>query len=157
MVLKTFNSAHRENLCFIQFSKRIYWNKSLTDLLHILHNHLSSIHSIVRIKKYRCLNRVIHEIDKKNERLLFKVTFAANLGWFLSRQRKTLCLRCFILKSTGRAWILLKNTTRDFQNSPPFERCACFYVTITENFKGIQYFNFETNSLKNENLFQKLK
>ena len=45
----------------------------------------------------------------------------------------------------------------DFQNSPPFERCACFYVTVTENFKGIQYFNFETNSLKNENLFQKLK
>ena len=40
-----------------------------------------------------------------------------------------------ILKSTERAWILLKNGTRDFQNSPPFERPAYFYVTISESFK----------------------
>ena len=43
----------------------------------------------------------------------------------------------------------------DFQNSPPFERLACFYVTITGNFERFQYFNFETIFLKNENLFQK--
>ena len=28
-------------------------------------------------------------------------------------------------------------------------------MTFTENFKCFQYFNFETNFLKNENLFQK--
>ena len=56
---------------------------------------------------------------------------------------------------TERAKVLLKNGTRDFQNSPPFDRSACFYVTITENFKRFQYFNFETDFLENENLFQK--
>ena len=44
---------------------------------------------------------------------------------------------------------------RDFQNGPPFERSACFYVTIGESFKRFQYFNFETNFLENESLFQK--
>ena len=48
-----------------------------------------------------------------------------------------------------------KNGARDFQNSPPFERWACFYVTISETFKRFQYFNFEINVLENENLFQK--
>ena len=43
----------------------------------------------------------------------------------------------------------------DFQNRPPFERLACFYVTISESFKRFQHFNFETNFLENENLFQK--
>ena len=43
--------------------------------------------------------------------------------------------RVFILKSTERAKILLKNGTRDFQNDPPFERSACFYGTISESFE----------------------
>ena len=40
---------------------------------------------------------------------------------------------------------------------PPFERSACFYVTISESFKRFQYFNFETNFLENEKLFRKLE
>ena len=43
----------------------------------------------------------------------------------------------------------------NFENSLPFVRSACFYVRITGNFERSQYFNFETNVLKNENLFQK--
>ena len=43
--------------------------------------------------------------------------------------------------------------TRDFQNSPPLERFACFYVTINENFERFQSFNFETDFLENENPF----
>ena len=66
-----------------------------------------------------------------------------------------LFLRGFILKSTERAYVDLKNDARNFQNSPPFERLACFYVTISGNFERFQYFNFETNFLENENLFQK--
>ena len=46
-------------------------------------------------------------------------------------------------------------SNKDFQNSPPFERSACFYVTISENFKRFHYFNFETDFLENRNLFQK--
>ena len=62
-------------------------------------------------------------------------------------------LRRSILKPTERAHVLLKNGTRDFQNSPPFERSACFYVTIVGNFERFQY--FKTNFLENEILFQK--
>ena len=43
----------------------------------------------------------------------------------------------------------------NFQNSPPLERLACFYVTSSENFEHSQYFNFETDFLENENFFQK--
>ena len=43
----------------------------------------------------------------------------------------------------------------DFQNSPPFGRLACFYVTISENFESFQYFNFETDFLENEIFFKK--
>ena len=43
----------------------------------------------------------------------------------------------------------------DFQNSPPFERFACFYVKISTNFESFQHFNFETDFLKNKKLFQK--
>ena len=64
-------------------------------------------------------------------------------------------LRGFILRLTERAWVLLKNGSRDFQNTPPFERSTCCYVAISENFKSFQYFNFKTDFLENENLFQK--
>ena len=64
-------------------------------------------------------------------------------------------LRGFILKSTKRAQVFLKNGTRDFQNSPPFVRSACFYVTISGNFKRFQYCSFEKDFLENENLSSK--
>ena len=43
----------------------------------------------------------------------------------------------------------------DFQNNRPFERSACFYAAISGNFEHFQNFNFETNFLENQNLFQK--
>ena len=43
----------------------------------------------------------------------------------------------------------------DFQNSPPFERSACFYVIISGNFQCFQYFNFGTDFLESKNLNQK--
>ena len=52
---------------------------------------------------------------------------------------------------------LLKNDTRDFQNSLPFDRSECFYVTASENFEHFQYFNFEIHFLENENFLRKLK
>ena len=85
----------------------------------------------------------------------FQQVLRENLGSFLFQPWKTLFLRDFILKPSERALILLKNGTRDFQNNPPFERPACFYVTISGNFERFQYLNFETNFLENENLFPK--
>ena len=63
--------------------------------------------------------------------------------------------RGFILKATERAYVVLKNDTKDFQNSPLFARLACFYVTISGNFERVQYVNFETDFLKTKNPFQK--
>ena len=71
------------------------------------------------------------------------------------------CFQQFLQQNLGlllachRKRVLLKNGSRDFQNNPPFERSAYFYVTTNGNFERLQYFNFETNFLKNENLFQK--
>ena len=48
-----------------------------------------------------------------------------------------------------------KNGSRYFQYTPPYKRLICFYVTIGRNFECFQYFNFETDFLNNENLFQK--
>ena len=46
-------------------------------------------------------------------------------------------------------WLLVSENGCLF---PPFERSACFYVTISESFKRFQYFDFEINFLENENL-----
>ena len=42
-----------------------------------------------------------------------------------------------------------------FQYNHPFERAACFYAIITDNFECFQYFNFEINFLKIKNHLQK--
>ena len=85
----------------------------------------------------------------------FQELLRQNLRGILSYDRKTLFLTGFILKQTERAYALLKNGILDFRNIPPLERLACFYITINGNFERCQYFNFETNFLKSENLFQK--
>ena len=97
---------------------------------------------------------MIHQIDSKNEWLLLPASFSAKFVLVFVHW-KTLFLRGFILKPTERTKALLKNGTRDFQNSPPFERSLCFYMTISEDFKHFQYFNFEIDFLENKNLFQK--
>ena len=83
----------------------------------------------------------------------FQQVLQQNLGWFLSEHWKKFFLRGFILKPTEAAYVLPENGTRDFENSPPFESSACFYVTISENFKCFQYFDFEIDFLENKNLF----
>ena len=50
-----------------------------------------------------------------------------------------LFLRGFILKPRKKDW-----------------RSACLYVIISGNFECFEYFDFETDFLENENLFQKL-
>ena len=101
------------------------------------------------------MKNVIDQIDGKNEWLLFLVSFTGKFLLVFVLALQKFFLRGFILKPTERAYVLLKHDTRNFQNSPSFERWVCFYVTISENFKRFQCFNFETNFLENKNLFQK--
>ena len=64
----------------------------------------------------------------------------------------------FHFKANRKSIGSLKNDTRDFQNSPPFDRLACFYVTIGRNFERFQYFNFETDFFgKGKPFFKKLE
>ena len=66
--------------CFNQFSTRMAAWLLLTFFI-CLRNQLSSIHSITRIKEYRCLRNVIHQkIDSRNEWLLPSASFMAKLG-----------------------------------------------------------------------------
>ena len=61
--------------------------------------------------------------------------------------------RRFNLKQAERAQVLLKYGTRDFQDSPLFERWAYFSVAVGKDFKRFQ--NFEADFLENENIFKK--
>ena len=103
---------------------------------------------------------MIHQIDSKNEWSLLTAVnlaerFTAKFGLVFILTLENAFFRGLVLKSTERAYVLLKNSTRDFQNSPPFKRPTCFYVTISGNFECFQYFNSETDFLESENFFQK--
>ena len=91
-------------------------------------------------------NAVLSNREKMN-RCSFQEVLRQNLSWFLSQHRKTLFLRGFILKPTERAYIFLK-----MEIFKIVIRLRCFYMTVTGKFEYFQYFNFDTNFLKNENL-----
>ena len=56
--------------------------------------------------------------------------------------------RGFILKPIERPHVPLKNGTKNFRNSPPFKRSACFYVTIAWNFERYQYLKGALSGLR---------
>ena len=115
-----------KKLFYTQFSTSIFWNRSLAALTFFmcLHSQLSSIHSVVTIKEYGSLCKVIHQIDRKctvapfsNFTAKFELVFVLQLfvlSFHFKANRESIC------SSTKRY--------RDFQNSPPFEKPACFYV-----------------------------
>ena len=50
-----------------------------------------------------------------------------------------------------------KYSARDFQNSPPFKRSACFYVTISAIFERFQYLTLKQIFWKTKFFPQKLE
>ena len=70
----------------------------------------------------------------------FQQFLRQNLGSFLSKHWKT---------------VLLKNGTRDFQNSSPFDRLACFYVTFSGNFKRFKALTLQQIFWKTKTFFKK--
>ena len=85
----------------------------------------------------------IHQVDSKNEWLLLSVTFTAKLQLVFVLTFENAFSQSFHFKVNRKRIGSSKNGTRDFQNTLPFERSSCFYVTISESFKRFQYFNFE--------------
>ena len=99
------------------------------------------------------LKNLIHQTDSKNKWLLFSSAFMEKCGLVSILTLENAVFRGFILKQTERVYVFLTKSTRYFQNSPPFKRSPCFYMTIMRNFERFQYFNFKTDFL--ENAFQK--
>ena len=99
-----------------------------------------------------CLNKVIPSKKLKMNGCFFQEILRQNVGWFLSQHRQTLIRRSFTLKPKLITQIPLKNSTTNFQISPP--RSVYFHVIITEDFERFQYFNFETGFPKNGNFFK---
>ena len=98
------------------------------------------------VKEYRCLKKVIHQIDRKCTVTPFSKFYGEIWVAFCLNTTK-----CFFLE----VFFKVLSCTRDFQNKPPFERSACFYVTITGNFACFWYFNFESNFLNKRKLYFK--
>ena len=86
--------------------------------------------------------------------LLLSASIAAKFGLVFVLTLENALSWGFYFQVTRMNIVLLKNDTWHFQNSPPFERSACVYVTIKGNFEHFQFFNFETDFPENENLFQ---
>ena len=63
-------------MCFTQFSTSMAAWLLLTFFL-CLHNQLSSIHSIITYETEQMFEKVIHQIDSKNEWLLLSASFTA--------------------------------------------------------------------------------
>ena len=100
---------------------------------------------------------MIHQTHSKIEWLLLLASFTAKSELVFVLTQGNAFSQRFHFKANRKSIYFLKNGSGDFQNSPPFERSASFYVTVTGNIERFQYFNFETNFLENENLFQKTR
>ena len=99
---------------------------------------------------------MIHQIDSKNEWLLLPASFMAKFELAFVLTLEKVFLRGLILTPTERASVLLKNSTRDFQDSPPFERSACFYMTITQNLNVFNTLTLKQIFWKAKTFFEKL-
>ena len=75
----------------------------------------------------------VHQIDSKNEWLLLSVAFTAKLKLVFVLTFENTFSGSFHFKANRKSISSSKRGTRDFQNSPPFERLTCFYVTMIES------------------------
>ena len=89
---------------------------------------------------------MIYEVYSKNESLLVSVTFTAKLELFFVLTFENDFSQSFHFKANRKSLGSSKKVTRDFQNRLPFERSACFYVTISESFKRFQYLTLKQKS-----------
>ena len=79
------------------------------------------------------MKNVIHQIDSKNGWLLLSASFTAKFGLVFLLALENAFSWTFHFKANRKSIDSSEKQTRDFQNSPPFERSPCFYVTIGGN------------------------
>ena len=124
--------------CFTESSTRLYLKRSLADVFAqsvkfcTVHCHiLMSTDVWTRWFINPWSNR------QKMDGCSFQQRLRQNLAFVLT-QENTLSSR-FHFKVKRKSIGSSKNGTSAFQNSPPFGRSACFYVTTTGNFERFQY------------------
>ena len=141
---RIFNDTHREKLRFNsnQHKNLLKQKPRFVRLFSYFNTIIKfyTFHSHI-LKDYRCLNQVIHQIDRKGTNApLSKFETEFELVSVLT-QENALSLA---LKLTEGAQGHLENANRHKQaknqNRPPFERSACAYVTVNGNFERFQYF-----------------
>ena len=94
-------------------------------------------------------------ITQKHIFLLFvaRVLFEAVFFLWVSLTQESIFSQVFHFKANKES-LSSKKRYQKCSNRRPFKISAYFYVKIAENVERFQYFHFETNFLKNENLFQ---
>ena len=137
MVMKIFNDAHRENLCFIRFSKKNIEIKAWLRLIFF-----SYVHKIMwnhkfytfHCPKYRCLNKVILEVDEKwmaKFGLAFVLKQENALSWRFqfnaNRKRFFQKLVLGILKIARQISLRLRGNFEDFQYKKIFWKKETFF------------------------------
>ena len=126
----SLNDTHREILCSVQ-----EWLLAASNLFHMF---TQSIKFYTFHYHSRCFKNVIHQIDSKNEWLLLSASVTAKFELVFVLTLENAFSWRFHSKANRRSSCSSKNSTTDFQNSPPFERLACFYVTSSGNFECFQ-------------------
>ena len=101
---------------------------------------------LLHLKEYRCLKKVIDQKGRKWMVAPFSAFYSKS--WFLPLYGKTLFSWKFQFKTNRKIISSSKKGTRYFQNSPLFERSACFWDNQWKNRERFQYFNFETSFFK---------
>ena len=124
-----------------------------------LHNQLSSLYFSITYQSVqmfeKCDSSNHYQINSKDDWSLLSARFTAKFVLVFVLSLGNAFSQGFHFKANRKSMGSFKNGTRDFRNRPPFERSACFYVTINRNFERFQYFNFGTDFLENKNLSQK--
>ena len=88
---------------------------------YVYTNNLVPCIPLLRIKEYKMFENVIHPVDNKNKWLLLSASFTAKFGLVFVLTLENAFFRGFILKLTERAYVLLKNCTRDFKIALPLK------------------------------------
>ena len=94
---------------------------------------------------------------QKNEWLLLSASFTVKFEMVFASRQGNVFSQIFHFNVNRKRIRSSEKGTRDFNNSFPFERSACFYVIISGNFQGFHYCNFEINFWKTKTFFEKLE
>ena len=137
---KTLVMKHNEFIFLINTTKKCdtlisYWHESTFRItVAETYSQWLSLFLLIPLSQ-RCLKNVIHQVDGKNEWLLLSVTFTAKFEYvFVLTFENTFFQGCHF-KTNRKSIDSSKKRYQGFQNSPTFNRSACFYVTISESFK----------------------